>query len=385
MVKGILKRYSLPSMNRSEDSDAASYSPIPKRVSFDGAEPARVFQADEWDRSPAEVTLKLTYKDVVELRELNVSLIRTGPLAMKRTPSRRPTRQRTTVKQPPTPVDAKTGSMQQCRPSTTTQAVVDKPSSRPSSPVFGIRATPTSPTSPTYQYQARLLPPLLEDASSLTSVAGSLEHRTGLVPSDTLGYYSTSQSGSPPGLPSRTPFLKGLASPTSSPPSPLLSSSPLPSRPPSPKSPSPKPTSPSTSPIPLYRHPRARSRPSSLKNQGSTEAPAMPVILPSLTRRASVPDKLSFDKLTLGTDHKAGRDSPSPTWKPMELAGTDTAEPRSPNLIPNRDADANNALSYPPTPVVMRKHGRSLMGWELKRSPNAYGKLGFGLVRMQGV
>ncbi|KAF8511832.1 hypothetical protein BU17DRAFT_69502 [Hysterangium stoloniferum] len=380
MVKGILKRYSLPGMNHNEDSDAPSCSPLPKRVSFDGAEPARVFQADEWDRSPAEVTLKLTYKDVVELRELNVSLIRTGPLAMERTPSRRPTRQRTTVSQSPTPIEANTSLVQQCRPSTTTQAVADKPSSRPSSPVFGVRAAPTSPS---YQYQARSLPPLLEDASSLTSATSFLEHRTrgnGLSPSDTyLEYYSTSQSGSPPGLPARTPFLKGLASPTFSPSSPILLSSPLPSRPPSPKA-----TSPSSSPVPLYRHPRARSRPSSLKNHGSTEAPAMPVILPSLTRRASVPDRLSFDKLELGTEHKAGRDSPSPTWKPMELAGTDT-EPGSPNLIPNKDADANNALSSPPTPVITRKPGRSLMGWELKRSPNAYGKLGFGLVRKQGV
>lgn len=384
MVKGILKRYSLPAMNHSEDSDAASYSPLPKRVSFDGAEPARVFQADEWDRSPAEVTLKLTYKDVVELRELNVSLIRTGPLAMERTPSRRPTRQRTAVKQSPTPVDAKTSPLQQCRPSTTTQAVFDKPSSRPSSPVFGARAAPTSPT---YQYQARVLPPLLEDASSLMPATSPLEHRTrsnGLPSSVTsLEYYSTSQSGSPPGLPARTPFLKGFTSPTFSPPSPLLLSSPLPSRPPSPKSPSPKPTSPSTSPIPLYRHPRARSRPSSLKNHGSTEAPAMSVILPSLARRASVPDKLSFDKLTLGTEHTPGRDSPSPTWKPMELAGTVT-EPGSPYFIPNKDAD-NNALSSPHTPVVTRKPGRSLIGWELKRSPNAHGKLGFGLVRKQGV
>jgi hypothetical protein len=67
MIRGILKRCSLPGMNRSEDSDASSLdsSPKPKRVSFDGEEPARVFQADEWDRSPAEVTLKLTYKSVL--------------------------------------------------------------------------------------------------------------------------------------------------------------------------------------------------------------------------------------------------------------------------------------------------------------------------------
>ena len=64
MVKGILKRYSLPGTNRSEVNEAAAHSPLPKRVSFDGAEPASVFEADEWDRSPAEVTLKLTYKSV---------------------------------------------------------------------------------------------------------------------------------------------------------------------------------------------------------------------------------------------------------------------------------------------------------------------------------
>lgn len=68
MTKSILKRHSLSgvsvSSSISESSDSASRedSPKAKRVSFDGAEPARVFVADEWDRSPAEVTLRLTYK-----------------------------------------------------------------------------------------------------------------------------------------------------------------------------------------------------------------------------------------------------------------------------------------------------------------------------------
>ena len=83
-----------------EPSATQDDSPRPKRVSFDGAELAQVFEADEWDRSPAEVTLRLTYKDVIELRELNVSLVRNGPLMMECTPSRmlsrRPTRQHCT-------------------------------------------------------------------------------------------------------------------------------------------------------------------------------------------------------------------------------------------------------------------------------------------------
>jgi hypothetical protein len=69
MTKGILKRHSLSGVSVASSltdpmssSDALDESPKPKRVSFDGAEPARVFEADEWDRSPAEVTLRLTYK-----------------------------------------------------------------------------------------------------------------------------------------------------------------------------------------------------------------------------------------------------------------------------------------------------------------------------------
>lgn len=68
MTKGILKRHSLSgvsvasSISDSTDSTSQEDSPKVKRVSFDGAEPARVFKADEWDRSPAEVTLRLTYK-----------------------------------------------------------------------------------------------------------------------------------------------------------------------------------------------------------------------------------------------------------------------------------------------------------------------------------
>lgn len=69
MVQGILKRYSRSSprilpTNEDSNHNVQDVSPKPKRVSFDGAEPAKVFQADEWDRSPAAVTLKLTYKSV---------------------------------------------------------------------------------------------------------------------------------------------------------------------------------------------------------------------------------------------------------------------------------------------------------------------------------
>lgn len=64
MVKSILKRYSRPATSRPENN---TYTPEgvdspKKRVSFDGPELVRVFEADEWDRTPAQVTLKLTYK-----------------------------------------------------------------------------------------------------------------------------------------------------------------------------------------------------------------------------------------------------------------------------------------------------------------------------------
>ncbi|CCM01823.1 uncharacterized protein FIBRA_03891 [Fibroporia radiculosa] len=37
-----------------------------------------VFYVDEWDRSPAETTRKLNYKDVLELMELRLALPRIG-------------------------------------------------------------------------------------------------------------------------------------------------------------------------------------------------------------------------------------------------------------------------------------------------------------------
>ncbi|KAI0064036.1 hypothetical protein BV25DRAFT_1764627, partial [Artomyces pyxidatus] len=47
-----------------------------KSVSFCSQAANEVFFADEWDRSPAEVTPRLTYKDMLELKEIQLSLPR---------------------------------------------------------------------------------------------------------------------------------------------------------------------------------------------------------------------------------------------------------------------------------------------------------------------
>lgn len=64
MMKGILKRYSRPASSRPENNTCTpeEVDSPKKRVSFDSSDLVKVFEADEWDRSPAQVTLKLTCK-----------------------------------------------------------------------------------------------------------------------------------------------------------------------------------------------------------------------------------------------------------------------------------------------------------------------------------
>lgn len=342
MVKGILKRYSRATPSRpvlaSEGGDHDLHddeSPRRKRVSFDGPEPVKVFEADEWDRSPAAVTLKLTYKDVVELRELNISLVKPSPLAMTRTPSRRPTDRRTAVARLPN--DSKPSSFEKTMP-------FESPS--PFSPT----TSPAGPQYPTFATQS--LGPLLEDAASPPSSPTPVERPVRFVTKAPDA--EAPVSASPPGLPALPirPLLKALGSPVLPPPSPLLLS------PPSSRPPSPKPTT-TVSPTPLYRHPWARNRatPSPLAEQNT-------IVLPSFANHTT---SIQFDKLTLESDDETEEDH---HWKPVGILGLDTEPGRDPE-------DVDNAAA---TPVVTRKAGRSLMGWEFKK-PNANGKRGFGLVR----
>src|SRR5882724_10585797 len=105
----------------------------------------------------------LYFRDVVELRELNVSLVRNGPLLMERTASRRPTRQRTATLPSPQPLESPTRN----------SSPRDGSPINPESPIND----PTSPClSPTYHYQpftSQSLPPLLEDASPSVSSSTS--------------------------------------------------------------------------------------------------------------------------------------------------------------------------------------------------------------------
>jgi hypothetical protein len=303
-------------------------------------------------------------RDVVELKELDVSLVRTGPLMMERTASRRPTRQRT-----PT-----TATTQSKEPSSTITSQDGSPTARQShrdelvsspSPLF----TPPNP-------RLSPLPPLLEDASSTSpplypspAERRALSHEESISDSR-FTFCSVPPSGSPPGLPVRSPRLKALSSTILAPPSPLTLSSPL-----FPRSPSPKPSSRPVSPIPLYLHPRSGSMSPLFKRQSTSESPK-PLIFPPLTRRASVPDELTLEA---EKGQSTGRDSPSPKWKPLGLAGVD-ANSSSPSLISGKSALASSTVAHSVRPWK----GRSLVGWELKRNGNGSGKLGFGLVRKGG-
>ncbi|TFY53327.1 hypothetical protein EVG20_g10167 [Dentipellis fragilis] len=62
-----------PSSPFTDDSDAAR---VRKCVQFCAETCNQVFFADEWDRSPADVTPRLTYHDMLELKEIQRSLPR---------------------------------------------------------------------------------------------------------------------------------------------------------------------------------------------------------------------------------------------------------------------------------------------------------------------
>lgn len=282
---------------------------------------------------------------------------------MERTASRRPTRQRT----PTAP------TIQSSEPSFTIPSDPGSPTARqshrdelthPSSPLF----TPPNP-------RLSPLPPVLEDASSASpSSSPSLAERRarshGGAPSDSYVTFSIPPSGSPPGLPVPSPHLKALSSPTLAPPSPLTLSSPL-----FPSSPSPNPSSRPASPIPLFLRPRSGSMSSRFKKQGTADSPK-PLIFPTLTRRASVPDELTLEA---EKGQSTGRDSPSPKWKLLGLAAVD-ANSSSPSLISGKNVLGSPTIANSVKPWK----GRSLVGWELKRNGSGNGKLGFGLVRKGG-
>jgi len=85
---------------------------------------------------------------------------------------------------------------------------------------------------------------------------------------------------------------------------------------------------------------------------------------------------LDLEKLILDEpEDSGGEEDQTQIWK----LNSSTA---SVALVLNK-GDRPDPSLQPPTPVVFRKSGRSLMGWELKRSTNAQGKVGFGLIRKQ--
>lgn len=250
---------------------------------------------------------------------------------MVRTASRRPTKKRT-------------------------PAAISPPSSGPRSPSsadasplglgqsHGLAAAPASIPSG-YQYHtltSQSLSPLIEHVSSSSPSPSPVERSDLKAP-----LISDSPSSSPPGLP-----LKRVGAPVLPPP---LSRSSTPK-------PTPRPS------IPLYRHPRARNKGAVLVGQGTTEAPVS-VVLPKLTYQASVTQDLKFDKLTLDSEDEED-ENPSHAHKVSSLTDRDL------DISPSgKDMEE---LECPPTPVVTRKSGKSLMGWEFKRNP-----LGFGLAKVR--
>ena len=305
-------------------------------------------------------SLTLYFRDVVELRELNVSLVRNGPLMMERTPSRRPTRQRTpTLPSTQPPESPARSSPPRAGP--------------PINPEGPINDSPGPRLSPTYHYQpftSQSLPPLLEDISPAASPSSRPERRGcghGVSTSDSyFTFQPMSPSGSPPGLSICAPRLKSLASPALMPPSPLTLSSP-PTR-----SSSPKPASRSVSPLPMYFH---HSSPAStrLKAQSTSGSPKT-CSFPALSRRASVPEE---EAKALFPDSSLGVRGASPTWKPLGLTGMNT---NSSSLNSSKSRLSSPALVQGGS-ASARKNNMSLMGWGLRRNGGGNGKRGFGLVR----
>lgn len=279
---------------------------------------------------------------------------------MERTPSRRPTRQRTPML--PSTQPNKSSSTDRSHGGSPSACPTHQDDSMPchSSPLY----TPPSP-------HLSSLPPLHEDASSPPASPSSTEcrargHETSLSDSY-LTFHTAAPSGSPPGLAVCSPRLQALSSPTLAPPSPLTLSSPLS------RSPSPKPSSRPRSSISL--HPRSGSMSPRFKKQSLSDS-QKPIVFPTLTRRASVPDELTLAGGKGELTQSMGRDSPSPKWKPLHLAGVG-ANSSSPSLISNKNAQNSSTVTTP----IKSWRAMSLVGWELKRNGGGNGKLGFGLVR----
>lgn len=360
MMKGILKRYSRPASSRPENNTCTpeEVDSPKKRVSFDSSDLVKVFEADEWDRSPAQVTLKLTCKDVAELRELNISLIRPGPLAMERTKSKRPTPRSANPQSPSlTPyIPSSHSALQQ--PSAPTRYT---PVTRPSSPIPGFRSSSlSSPILPALS--TRRLPGLLEDplCAPMVSFSTAVDDT---VKCDEFEGGSLSVIRSPPGLsvPASTSDASASLVPShSSPPGSIVTSS----KPPS-----------VTSAIPLYRPPhlRAKFANSFVKFPDSPT----PVAVPTVTRGLS-------EKVVINPETFSAPITPFST-KASELIDLE-GKAESVSLVLSKDCDKNMvSMAPPPVPVLSRRTSRSLMGWELKRGVNTPGKLGFGLVRKQQV
>jgi len=276
---------------------------------------------------------------------------------MERTPSRRPTRQRT-----PTPPSSHSESP--TRSPLTSESYPDDAS--PPSPL----TLPSPRLSPTYQYQpftSKSLPPLLEDASSSAESSPDEQRGRGHVASASDSYFTfhpVPPMGTPPGLPA--PRLKGLPSPALAPPSPLTLSSPLPSRPPSPK-----PGSRSASPTPTYLQ---RSSSPFRRLSSSQNFKSHP--FPTLSRQASVPEELALEGAKGMLQHSPlSKGSSSPPWRPLGLAGVH-ANSSSPALSPNKPE-----FGAPVGGAAAQRKGVSLMGWELRRTASGHGRRGFGLVR----
>ncbi|TFK39537.1 hypothetical protein BDQ12DRAFT_603985, partial [Crucibulum laeve] len=77
-MKGCLKLSSHPP---SPDSGCPTPNSARKCVVFDAQGLEKVYTADEWDRTPTEPARKLSYQDLLELKEIQRSLPRANQLA----------------------------------------------------------------------------------------------------------------------------------------------------------------------------------------------------------------------------------------------------------------------------------------------------------------
>ncbi|KAI0319674.1 hypothetical protein OF83DRAFT_1109145 [Amylostereum chailletii] len=87
-MKSCLKHTPPPTRNSTPPPLSAPPTPSPitgpctlhKHVSFGASDDYEVYAADEWDRTPTDVTPKLTYQDMLELKEIQLSLPRADQL-----------------------------------------------------------------------------------------------------------------------------------------------------------------------------------------------------------------------------------------------------------------------------------------------------------------